>query len=204
MGADNRLLSNYIEKTFLVLNSNPQIGIAYTDYAFFGSKARMKYEKMSDDLKGGVVDGYYYKICFPEFSDDNELKAELDKRNFIHGSSLFKRKAFNEVGGYKKTNKAEDYNLFHRIVNSGWLAAKAQTNLEYRQHSASQANNLSVLNNKLLFYKNAYEQVLKDKKNLENSKGFKYYLKMKKGFTFIKANLKKPKKIAKKIMKAFK
>lgn len=204
LGADNRLVSNYIERTYTVLNSNPKMGIAYTDYAFFGSRSRMKYEKIANNLKAGIIDDYYYQISFPEYDTPEELKTAINQRNFIHGSSMFRRKIFDEVGGYKETNTAEDYNLFNRIINSGWLAAKAKTNLEYRQHSEGQANNISVLHNKLLFYKKAYEQVLDEKRRLENSKGFKYYVKIKRILVFVKANIKKPKNILKKVLRVFK
>ena len=46
LGADNRFVSDYIERTSVLLDSNPKVGIAYTDYAFFGSRARVKYENM--------------------------------------------------------------------------------------------------------------------------------------------------------------
>ena len=202
LGADNRFVSNYIEKTFTTIRSNPQIGVAYTDYAFFGSRAKIKYEKMSDELKSGVIDDYYYQIKFPEYETLDKQIEEINKRNFIHGSSLFRKQAFDEVGGYKETNVAEDYNLFKRMLNAGWMAAKASTNLEYRQHSEGQANNISVLNNKLQFYKRAHQKVLREKQQLENSKGFKYYVKAKKILKFIKKNIKKPQNIIKKILKS--
>lgn len=170
LGADNRILSNYIEESAKKLDESLNTAVAYTDYALFGSRAKVAYSNFSEDRKAGIVENTFYKICFPHFSDRNDLFEELTKRNFIHGSSMFKRIAFNDVGGYLKTNTAEDYNLFKRIVEKGWAVEKVSTtSLEYRQHSVGQVNNLVALHNRLNLYKNLYLEKL----DFENSKFYK-------------------------------
>lgn len=170
LGADNRILSNYIEESAKVLDENNDIAIAYTDFSLFGSRAKLTYAKFPEDRKAGVIESNFYQICFPVFNSRNDLLIQLEKGNFIHGSSMFKRAAFNEVNGYLKTNTAEDYNLFKRIVEKGWDAKKVlTTNLEYRQHSAGQVNNLVSLHNRL----NLYRKLYIEKKDFEKSKMYK-------------------------------
>lgn len=156
LGADNRFVSNYIEKTAEVLDSNDDIAVVYTDFALFGQRARLIYENYGDDRKGEIIDNHFYIIKFPEF-DINELR----KGNYIHGSSMYKRKAFIDVGGYKsKENTPEDYNLFLRMAEAGWKAKRIPLPLlEYRQHSRDQANIVLSSYAELNFYKTHYHKL---------------------------------------------
>lgn len=204
LGADNRLLSNYVEKCINVLDSSDNVAIAYTDYAFFGNRAKLIYDCFSVEQQGNIIENIFYSIKFPEFKTLSELKDNLRDRNFIHGSSMYKRKVFNEVGGYLKSNKAEDYNLFKRIVEKDYLAKKVHgTSLEYRQHSASQANNLVSLYNRYLLYK----KTLDNKSDFERTKIYRVSLIMYKTKMLVINNYKDPKKILykvnRKLMKKF-
>ncbi|MBF4486015.1 glycosyltransferase [Flavobacterium sp. CSZ] len=200
LGADNRLFSNYIEECSKILDEKDNIAIAYTDYAFFGTRAKLTYETFPEERKGRIIENELYQICFPEFDSRDELLKTLQEGNFIHGSSMFKRSVFNELGGYMKSNIAEDYNLFKRIIEKGYNAKKVtKTNFEYRQHSISQVNNVLAIQNKMLFYKNQYL----NKTDFENSNSYRISLKLYKGLNFFKKNYKKPKVIIKKGMKYF-
>lgn len=202
LGADNRLLSNYIEEVSKVLDKDVNIAIAYTDYAFFGSRAKLTYESFAEYRKGNIKNDVFYQIHFPEFSNRDDLKDTLQKGNFIHGSSMFKRKSYQDVGGYLKTEKAEDYNLFKRIVEFGWDAKKVKTtNLEYRQHSLGQANNVLSIQNRMLFYRGSYQALLKHRDSFEKSKVYKISSKIYKIKNFLKNNYKNPKVIFLKIRK---
>lgn len=66
----------------------------------------------------------------------------LGGTNFIHGSSVYRPSAFDQVGGYgTRAEDAEDKHLFQRMIDSGYLAVKnGDAPLEYRQHSGDQAN----------------------------------------------------------------
>jgi len=204
LGADNRILSNYIEHCANALDKSEDIGIAYTDYAFFGSRAKKIYDKFKENRKKRIIHNTYYQINFPVFNTLEEVTNELKINNFIHGSSMFKRTCFKAVGGYVNGQMAEDYNLFKRITNKGWMAVKAEeTNLEYRQHSASQANNLMVLQNKLIFYKKQLDSLSIKKNNFEMSFLFRISYKTFSYYMYLKENYKKPKKIIKKVVKKF-
>ena len=162
----------------------------------------MIYDKFKENRKKGVIHDTFYQISFPNFNSLTEVCEELKTNNFIHGSSMFKRVCFNTVGGYVKGQMAEDYNLFKRITNKGWMAVKAKnTNLEYRQHSESQANNLLALQNKLIFYKKRLDSLLLKKTEFEKSFLYKMSFKTYNYFDFFKRNYTKPKKIIKKIIK---
>jgi len=140
LGADNRLLSNYIEKCAAIFEADSTVGVVYTDFYFFGSRARMMFEGYPEDWKGRVIDDQLFQIAVPgdRIHDANSLRT----RNCIHGSSMFRRSAFDAAGGYlEKRDRPEDYDLFYRILSSGFCATKCkETALQYRQHSSDQAN----------------------------------------------------------------
>ena len=200
LGADNRLLSNYIEKTKSVLDSSEKIIISYTDFALFGPRAELVYNNFTSSQKGEIKKNYFI-VNFPEW--DKHARKSLEKGNFIHGSSMYKRNAFDEVGGYREdTNLAEDRDLFFRMIQNGWEAKKAHgTFLEYRQHSREQTNIRLATHSELIFYKEKYRELLDEKQRLSRLLIYKaliplmfcekcYYIIKKDGFKeFIKRGL---------------
>ncbi len=136
LGADNRFHCDYLEKTYGVLKDHPDVAIAYTDYVLFGGEAEHVYNLFEESRRVQKDNGLYY-INFPEYD-----REELEKGNYIHGSSMYRRMAYERVGGYADDpNMPDDYSLFLKIVQSGWKAKKVNgTLLEYRQHSQDQAN----------------------------------------------------------------
>jgi predicted O-linked N-acetylglucosamine transferase (SPINDLY family)/glycosyltransferase involved in cell wall biosynthesis len=154
LGADNRYRSDFIEKTSLILDQDQNVGIAYSDFALFGPRAKLVYDRCPPNRHGLVKANNFFIINFPDF--DEAAKQELlTQGNFIHGSSMFRRQAFYEVGGYIELETVpEDYNLFLRIVKAGWNAKRIPFPiLEYRQHSKSQANIRLTTFAELQFYK---------------------------------------------------
>ncbi len=146
LGADNRFCSDYLERTSALLDRDPALAIAYTDFAFFGPRAPVYYREFPV-ARRGQVRGSYYEIRFPEFADVPQ--AEFEANNFIHGSSMYRRAAFDQVGGYRDRQEAyEDHQLFLRMVKAGWKAKRVpRPLLEYRQHSQNQAS--AALNSEL-------------------------------------------------------
>lgn len=140
LGADNRFRSDFLERTSALLGTDPNMSVAYTDVALFGPRAD---QVAADQIKlwpGRKVANKFWIIQYPEF--DEAARHLLKERNFIHGSSLFRRAAFEAVGGYQDAKPLpEDYNLFRRFIDAGWSAGHlALPLLEYRQHSRDQAN----------------------------------------------------------------
>lgn len=140
LGADNCFQSNYFEKCSAILNTDKNIGVVYTDFLLFGTRAKSIYSSFATAYQGEERNNFYH-ICFPE-AHEVDMVETLKKQNVIHGSSMYRREAFDKTGGYKKTAEVpEDYNLFIRMLNLGYAAKKASgTFLQYRQHSFDQAN----------------------------------------------------------------
>ncbi|WP_162142712.1 glycosyltransferase [Algoriphagus marincola] len=152
LGADNRIFSNYVEECFVSLLKNPSAVICYTDFALFGDRAQFVYEGIPGEWKGQKR-GEYFLSNFPVFNNDRV--KDLEKRNFIHGSSMYYVDAYKDVGGYL-TNEfsPEDHNLFIRLIRRFKFAVKSEIALlEYRQHSKLQANVSLMSYRELLFYK---------------------------------------------------
>jgi GT2 family glycosyltransferase/peptidoglycan/xylan/chitin deacetylase (PgdA/CDA1 family) len=141
IGADNRIRHDFVEKCVDALNSDTTVGIAYTDVAIFGPlgfKLAQYYHaaKIGDSLIEGYP-WYHWKVSDPT----EDALRRLAVQNFIHGSSMYRRAAFDSVGGYLKTDGPEDHNLFCRMIGSGWGCRRVpHPVLEYRQHSPAQAN----------------------------------------------------------------
>lgn len=150
LGADNRMTSDYVEKCTRFMDIDDRLGVVYSDFALFGARAKLIYDSFSEEWRGAKK-GLFYLIRFPEYSSEI-----LEKQNFIHGSSFFRKKAFDSVSGYVfAEDKPEDYNLFLRISKAGWSLCKNGSSLiEYRQHSRDQANVSMVTAGELRFYKN--------------------------------------------------
>ncbi|EPY09451.1 glycosyltransferase family 2 protein [Paenibacillus alvei] len=172
LGADNIFDPRYIEKTSEILIKNDNVAIAYTDFILFGERAKVVYESFLAERRGPIIDGKYYTIVFPDF--DFEL---LKEGNYIHGSSMYKRQAFEQVGGYRsKDDLPEDYNLFYRIVSAGWYARRVpEPLLEYRQHSTEQANIKNIARAEFELYKkqnNDLKAIISSRdKDIEELKG---------------------------------
>ncbi|MGB9697807.1 MAG: glycosyltransferase [Thermodesulfobacteriota bacterium] len=157
LGADNRLRSDYIEKCKLALDLHPQAAIAYTNIIIFGPRAEILAHKVHASPIEECKEIFLWR--FPEFTD--ETKQLLRSRNFIHGSSMYRREAFEEVGGYKKSNGPEDHHLFIRIIDKGWKAVLCpEFLLEYRQHSNDQANTYLNMGIELAFLRRQYNLLI--------------------------------------------
>lgn len=199
LGADNRFQSNYIELCKNILDSNSKIAIAYTDYILFGKNAKSIYSSMPQQFKGKTIDEAFFYSNFPEYSSQVEILSTLKLKNFIHGSSMYRREAFEEVGGYiLNKEQPEDYNLFYRIVKLGWQIKKVNMAfLEYRQHSEEQANIRFITNRELYFYKSKMKEYQAELKFVKNSifwkfnPYFRFYelrKKVKKSLIYLKEN----------------
>ena len=142
LGADNRFLSNYLEKCSEVLDSDPAVGVAYTDYALFGPRAPIVHGQFPEQRRGRVLHDTFWLIHFPEQPGEVTRLMAAGKENVIHGSAMFRRQAWVDAGGYRKFEEyPEDFDLFRRILKAGWKPQKARgTYLEYRHHSSQQAN----------------------------------------------------------------
>ncbi len=162
LGADNRLRSDYLERTSEILDSDSGIGIAYTDFALFGPRAAVASAELAAQWNTSEIAGVFHIVHFPDF--DSSSLHTLRTTNFIHGTSLFRREAYLRAGGYRSAAPLpEDHNLFLRIIEKGWRARRSpHPLLEYRQHSREQANITAVTESQLHYYRERHKQALQD------------------------------------------
>lgn len=141
LGADNRFPGDYIEGCVRELFRDERAGIAYTDVALFGDRAADAFDRMRPDFRGAELHPGVFASEYPEFTAESRQEF-LSGPSFIHGSSMYRREAWEAAGGYgSRESGPEDRNLFRRIVELGWDAVKVRGPLlEYRQHSPAQAN----------------------------------------------------------------
>lgn len=162
LGADNRFRSDYLECTVGVLDANPDAAIAYTDFALFGERADVVAADLSQQYPVKTNGDGFHIVEFPEFNEQTRQTLLL-KKNFIHGSSLFRRRAFEQVGGYAKNDGPEDWFLFQRMVAAGWAAVRSpHPLLAYRQHSRDQANIRLMSEVTLSCYREEYQRLEKE------------------------------------------
>ncbi|XAH22977.1 glycosyltransferase [Xylophilus sp. GW821-FHT01B05] len=143
LGADNRMRSDYVAQCRAALDRNDDAAIAYTDMSIFGHRAAELASRVGAERIGqSKLERWpVFLWRFPEPTP--EALAELSTRNFMHGSSMYRRQAFDQVGGYQGSTGPEDHHLFVRMLGAGWKAVRVAAPLiEYRQHSAGQANTL--------------------------------------------------------------
>lgn len=116
LDADDMLHPNFIEKAFKMLESSPQIGFVYSGYRAFGAQ--------NFDWEA------------PPFHS-----GRLLIQNFVCISSLFRKKAWRDAGGYNErmTEGYEDWDFWISLVECGWIGGAVPEPLfNYRvYHSAA-------------------------------------------------------------------
>ena len=119
--ADDAVEPEYIARCVAALKANPRAAIAYTDFWHCGDKDN--------------------GVCFPEFS-----VHKLEHENYILGSSLFRRKAYDDTDGLDVTLLGmEDYDLWLAMIRKGWEAVHVPGYLyRYRAHGSNFSNMLDI------------------------------------------------------------
>ena len=146
LGADNRMRSDYVERCRAALDRSPDAAVAYTDMTIFGPRAPILASQVAAEQIGESVAERWpiYRWSFPD--PNPETLANIRQRNFIHGSSMYRRSFYDAVGGYRTTDGPEDHDLFVRMLDAGGRAIRVPHCLiEYRQHSTAQANTVLSL-----------------------------------------------------------
>ena len=171
LGADNRMRADCVELCKAALDANPKAGVAYTDMIIFGQRASALAASVgAQQIAESQLERHpVYLWQFP--NPEGEALANFATRNFVHGSSMYRREAYDAVGGYKNSGGPEDHNLFHRIYEAGWgLCRVPHPLIEYRQHSPTQANTLLGLqleNAHLRALTKSQQEELQKKQHLE-------------------------------------
>jgi len=134
LGADNWFRNDAIEKM-----SAEDADIVSTDYYTTGSGVRES--KIATHRKYVYEDGYYVRK-FPQYASPEKIKAKIQIKNFIHGSSLFNVKFSRACGGYRIMNPdssgkslCEDWgNWIGMIAAGATLRHIPEPLLYYRKH----------------------------------------------------------------------
>ena len=98
LDSDNRIRPEYISEGTRVLEQNPRIGVAYGDAEYFGDKTGR------------------WKV--PKFS-----LGRLIQENYIDACAVFRRSAWEEVGGYDEQMPImgwEDWDFWLRLALGNW------------------------------------------------------------------------------------
>lgn len=162
LGADNRFRSDYVEESKTILDANPDVGVVYTHFAMFGDRAAVEAARMGAIAHPRVPGVYIYH--FPV----NPAKS-IHEENYIHGSSMYRRIAYDQAGGYVREDKPEDHSLFARMLDLGWKARLwDSTSLEYRQHSNDQINHLKIYELENTYLRKELTSLRTDKAALHN------------------------------------
>jgi hypothetical protein len=201
LGADNRLRSDFLEHTVGSLDMHSEAAIAYTDFALFGSRASLIAAEFEEFYPVKQKGDFYHVVEFPEFTGETR-EVLLTKRNFIHGSSLFRRQAFDQVGGYSLANGPEDWFLFQRMIKAGWSAVHCGIPLlEYRQHSRNQANIRLISEIELKYYKEGYKELYSEIQRVKGTVSWRITAPLRASWNIPKGLLKKAKRLIRHIVK---
>jgi|GEM_PF-2080584 len=143
LDADDIIEKNMLEETVPVLEKNPDLGVAYTQWKTFG-----------DVIKLVLPIEYNFLVL-------------AYHANFIPGCSLYRKQAWKEAGGYNTDMEygGEAWDLFVRMGEKGWCGGLvSKTLLMTRIHSESMQGlsdkhkqdiiNQVVANNKDVYSKN--------------------------------------------------
>lgn len=150
LGADNRMRADYVEKCRAALARHGDAALVYTDMAIFGGRSGLLADRVQATEVGESA-AERWKIFLQRFPEPTLERIQwLHKSSFIHGSSMYRRLDYERAGGYRESSRPEDHDLFYRMLRRGRRAIHLPYPLiEYRQHSASQANTVLSLEHAL-------------------------------------------------------
>lgn len=168
IGADNCIDPTYVEKLKSALDANPNAAIAYSNMIIFGPLAKQLADRVGAQETSHLIGEprYHWTVSAPT----EAAITNIQKENFINGSAMFRRSAYEAVGGYRDSDQPEDADLFQRILKKGYEAVYVpEPLLYYRQHSPEQANTLLLhnariqeLRNSLMASQNWIEKLQRD------------------------------------------
>lgn len=150
LGADNRFRSDYVEESKAILDANPEVGVVYSHFALFGDRAAVEAARIGAEPHS-TASGIFIHT-FPA-----NPEVDIKKKNYIHGSSMYRREAYDQVGGYRQDTLPEDHSIFSRMLDHGWKARlQDAASLEYRQHSKDQVNHLKTYEIENVYLRSQY------------------------------------------------
>lgn len=111
-----------LSKQVEYMGNNPDIGVVGT------------YITLIDEESHSIGEDRYK-------TEDTDIRKHILARNqFAHSSTLIRRRAYDDVGGYRNLNLAEDLDLFLRIGRAWKLANLPFHGTAYRIHTHSETS----------------------------------------------------------------
>ena len=119
LDADDISLPERLARQVDVLDHNPQVVLCFTDREVFGDvPAGSKEARFRTDNGSYLIGMCWYCPA-------------------LHSSVLFRKDAFDQVGGYLDKHPVEDYSLFTRLFRIGSFIGIPLKLVKYRRHAAS-------------------------------------------------------------------
>jgi len=113
LDSDDVLKPSYLEKVAHLLDRNPKVGMAYSDYAEFGDRNRV--------------------VTLPEFNMRLFLVDCI-----VMGPAMARRRALEWAGTYDSVQVFEDWELWMRFIEQGWSVRGVHEALyNYRVHKGN-------------------------------------------------------------------
>jgi predicted O-linked N-acetylglucosamine transferase (SPINDLY family)/glycosyltransferase involved in cell wall biosynthesis len=112
LDADDKIGSDFLQDSVMILQENPEVGFVYTDVQYFGSRTDI--------------------ISYGDFNPAGFLR-----NNQATATSMFRREIFDSVGGYKEVMNGglEDWEFWISAYESGWNGYRlAKPCFYYRQY----------------------------------------------------------------------
>jgi predicted O-linked N-acetylglucosamine transferase (SPINDLY family)/glycosyltransferase involved in cell wall biosynthesis len=112
LDADDKIGSNFLQDSVMILQNNPEVGFVYTDVQYFGSRTD--------------------RISYGDFNPAGFLR-----NNQATATSMFRREIFDSVGGYKEIMDGglEDWEFWISAYENGWSGYRlAKPCFYYRQY----------------------------------------------------------------------
>lgn len=146
LDADNKIRPQTIDLALKVMNEDPDAGVVYGDYEFFGMKTGLKKQS--------------------EFN----LRKQF-AWNFVEMATVMRRSCFIDAGGfdtYCSRHGIEDYELWFRVAQTKWKFRYIEHVLfDYRISSYSRTDDANAVLNKTLEYIYTRHAVLLHKQYME-------------------------------------
>jgi glycosyltransferase involved in cell wall biosynthesis len=126
VASDDHVSANYIESALETFNShdNPMLGVSYPEkVVYFASSFEKNKMPVFEKMQTFIMKDW----------DNNSLAQLKVHNNFLNGSSILCRKAYEDVGGYEDYD-IYDYHFWLKLCLSGYIGAQMPSTYFYRQH----------------------------------------------------------------------
>jgi glycosyltransferase involved in cell wall biosynthesis len=146
LDGDDLYAPDYLARMIAALDTDPRLGFVTCDARLFGvAEFEGKLFSQLEPQTGAIT-----------------LERVLRREFKVFGSTTMRREALQAVGGFDQSlRSAEDLDLWVRILEAGWSAARVDAPLvHYRRRASSlSANSLSLARWVLRVYENAVERL---------------------------------------------